>query len=79
MLVNGIIASVLVTNSVARNNFNYSESRNPLKMLFYSTVGEQYSVPWMQQSYNGPDDCIADILLEKYLNNPLVCCTLVAC
>jgi hypothetical protein len=52
-------------------------SRNLLKMLFYSTVQAQYSssAPWIQpQVYDGPDDfyCIADALLERYLNNPLV-------
>ena len=44
-------------------------------MLFYSTIRVQYSAPWVQQEvYNGPDDfhCIAEVLLERYLNNPLV-------
>ena len=45
-------------------------------MLFHSTVQAQlYSAPWVQpQAYNGPDDfdCIVDVLLERYLNNPLV-------
>ena len=45
-------------------------------MLFHSTVQAQlYSAPWVQpQAYNGPDDfdCTVDVLLERYLNNPLV-------